>query len=144
MSSEPHLLEEDDTPVEFDPNCSGYKLYVSNMLDEDPDKSFIISKLHTVIDRFVHIITIDVVLPDVDIGTLEVLSIPPIDLNQNIDKIDMGSGDRCVNSPSLRISPQAGCAMSNEACGDQSNSEDSSLSDSDRTLVGEAPGTATF
>lgn len=126
--------------MKFDPNYSGYKIYVSNLLDEDPDKPFIISKLHAVIDRFVHIITIDVVLPDVDIATLESLSIPPLDLNQNIDKLELGPGDRSTNSPSLRVSPQSGCAISNDAFGDQSNSEDSSLSDSDRTLVGDAPG----
>lgn len=130
--------------MKFDPNCGGYKIYVSNSIDDDPDKSFVTSKLHSVIDRFVHIITVDVVLPVVDVGTLEFLSIPPLDLNQNIDKIEIGSGDRCANSPSLRVSPQSGCAMSNEAFGDQSNSEDSSLSDSDRTLVGEAPGKQLF
>lgn len=68
------------------------------------------------------------------------MSIPSLDINQNIDRIDM-SIDRPTNSPNLRISPQPAAVMcSNEAFGDQSNSEDSSLSDSDRTLVGDAPG----
>lgn len=128
-------------PVGFDPNCNGYKIYVSNLLDEDPDKPFIISKFHKIIDRFVHIISLDVILPDVDIGILESLSIPALDLNQNIE---LGGGDRVVNSPSLRVSPQSSCGISNEGFGDQSNSEDSSLSDSDRTLVGDAPGTVLF
>lgn len=73
------------------------------------------------------------------LGTLEALSIPPLDLNQNIDRSEMGSGDRLSNSPSLRVSPQPNNATI-EGFGDQSNSEDSSLSDSDRTLVGDAPG----
>lgn len=111
------------------------------MLDEDPDKPFVISKLHKIIDRFVHIISLDVILPDVDIGILESLSIPALDLNQNVE---LGGGDRAVNSPSLRVSPQSSCGISNEVFGDQSNSEDSSLSDSDRTLVGDAPGIAFF
>lgn len=72
--------------------------------------------------------------------TLELLSIPPLDLNQNQDKQDSGSGDRQMNSPSLRVSPQPGSGNCSEGFGDQSNSEDSSLSDSDRTLVGDAPG----
>lgn len=50
----------------------------------------------------------------------------------------MGSGDRVSNSPSLRVSPQPNNVI--EGFGDQSNSEDSSLSDSDRTLIGDAPG----
>lgn len=71
--------------------------------------------------------------------TLELMSIPPLDLNQN--KQEQASGDRQTNSPSLRVSPQPGVgACSGEGFGDQSNSEDSSLSDSDRTLVGDAPG----
>ncbi|KAJ8945954.1 hypothetical protein NQ318_016782 [Aromia moschata] len=58
-------------------------------------------------------------------ATLESLSIPSLDLNQNLDKLELARSPR-----SLAL------AMA----GDQSNSEDSSLSDSDRTLVGEAPG----
>lgn len=73
------------------------------------------------------------------LGTLESLSIPPLDMNQNIDRIESGSGDRISNSPTLRVSPQPN-SVAMEGFGDQSNSEDSSLSDSDRTLVGDAPG----
>lgn len=70
-------------------------------------------------------------------GSLEALSIPSLDLNQNLDRIEM---EHTTNSPSMRVSPQPSSIMSNEFIGDQSNSEDSSLSDSDRTLVGDAPG----
>lgn len=70
-SNEPHYLEDDDIQMKIDPNCNGYKLYVSNSLDEDPDKPFCISKLNKVIDRFVHIVSIDIVLPDTDIGMLK-------------------------------------------------------------------------
>ncbi|KAK4877199.1 hypothetical protein RN001_009705 [Aquatica leii] len=132
-SNEPHYLEEDLEKIRFDPSCNGYKLYVSNSLDEDPDKPFSISKLNKIIDRYVHIVTIDVVFPDTDAVTLESLSIPPLDFNQNLDKNEFNAGYR------LRTSPQPGPNIS-EAIGDHSNSEDSSLSDSDRTLVGDAPG----
>lgn len=57
------------------------------------------------------------------IGTLESLSIPTLDQNQNCN---IGGGDRTIP-----------CC---DGLSDQSNSEDSSLSDSDRTLVGDTPG----
>lgn len=72
------------------------------------------------------------------------MSIPPLDLNQNQDKQEQASGDRQTNSPNLRVSPQPGVSACSEGFGDQSNSEDSSLSDSDRTLVGDAPGKLPF
>lgn len=67
--------------------------------------------------------------------TLESLFIPSLDP----DKLELITTDR-TNSPSLRISPQPGVMNCGDNFGDQSNSEDSSLSDSDRTLVGDAPG----
>lgn len=75
-------------------------------------------------------------------ATLETMSIPSLDINQNIDRLDMAV-DRSMGSPSMQVSPQPGPLICNEV-GDQSNSEDSSLSDSDRTLVGEAPGIFKF
>ncbi|KAF5276470.1 hypothetical protein FQA39_LY06539 [Lamprigera yunnana] len=131
-SNEPHYLEEDHVKMAFDPNCTGYQLYISNALDEDPDKPFSTSKMNKIIDRYVHIVTIDIVFPDTDAATLESLSIPPLDFNQNLDKNEFTNGYR------TRISPQPG-VISCEGFGDHSNSEDSSLSDSDRTLVGDAP-----
>lgn len=65
-SNEPKYLDEDEIPMKFDPNCTGYKIYVSNALDEDPDKSFLLSKLHKIIDRFVHVVSLTVVLPDIN------------------------------------------------------------------------------
>lgn len=67
-------------------------------------------------------------------GTLETLSIPSLDLNQNNDKLETD-----ISSPNLRISPQPS-GLTGDGFGDQSNSEDSSLSESDRTLVGDHPG----
>ncbi|XP_017780460.1 PREDICTED: ubiquitin carboxyl-terminal hydrolase 47 isoform X2 [Nicrophorus vespilloides] len=133
-------LDDDNFVFQFDSICHGYKLYVSRFIDmEEGDLTFGNSKLAKIIERFKYIISFDVSLPDVDINTLEQLSIPQLDSNQNLEKIETGSGDRASNSSSLRVSPQPaipGCEMFS----DQSNSEDSSLSDSDRTLVGDAPG----
>lgn len=67
------------------------------------------------------------------------MSIPSLDLNQNLDKLELTNSERGTSSPGLRISPQPSGGMC-DGFGDQSNSEDSSLSDSDRTLVGDAPG----
>lgn len=81
---------------------------------------------------------------------MESLSIPPLDQNQNLEATTSSTNktetpppnttitDRCNNSP--RVSPQPVITSCGEGFGDQSNSEDSSLSDSDRTLVGDAPG----
>ncbi|KAJ8928112.1 hypothetical protein NQ314_019338 [Rhamnusium bicolor] len=136
-SNDLKYLDSDDSVVKFDGNCRDQKLYVSNLLDEDPEKSFQNSKLRKVIEHFGYIISLNVVLPETDVSTLETLSIPSLDLNQNLDKLELTSVDRGTSSPSLRISPQPGHG---DGFGDQSNSEDSSLSDSDRTLIGEAPG----
>ncbi|CAH1998952.1 unnamed protein product [Acanthoscelides obtectus] len=136
-SNEPKYLENDDDIIKFDANCNDYKLYVATVLDEDPEKTFQQSRLRKVIEHYSYIISLNVVLPETDIGTLESLSIPSLDLNQNLDKLELGGGDRGSSSPNLRVSPQPGVS---DGFGDQSNSEDSSLSDSDRTLVGDAPG----
>ncbi|CAG9864755.1 unnamed protein product [Phyllotreta striolata] len=136
-SNEPKYLDNDDAIVKFDANCNNYKLYVSNALDEHPDNTFMFSKFKRLIEQFGYVISLTLFLPDTDIATLESMSIPSLDLNQNLDKLELDSGDRCTNSPNLRQSPQPGAQT--DGSGDQSNSEESSLSDSDRTLVGETP-----
>lgn len=66
-SVQPHLVEnEDEDLICQASHCSAYKIYVSNMMDEDPDKPFIISKFHNIIDKFEHIISLEVVLPASD------------------------------------------------------------------------------
>lgn len=178
---EPNLLENDDDEIISKASiCNAYKVYVANALDEDPDKPFIISKFHKIIDKFEHIISLDVILPINDKSTLDVLSIPPLDLNQNCEKLESGAGEPAVLagisvSPKLpSVSPVQGTPTTVPSAStmpivssmqqmpviaqppppmpevedtvapggghsDQSNSEDSSLSDSDRTLVGDAP-----
>lgn len=75
-----------------------------------------------------------------NLATLDALSIPSLDCNQNVDKQHEVMGDRETDSPSLRVSPQPVLGGMAGDGYDQSNSEDSSLSDSDRTLIGDAPG----
>lgn len=64
-SNEPRYLDNDDAPIKFD--CSD-KLYVATSLDEDPQKQFSQSKLRSVIDHFGYIISLNVVLPETDVG----------------------------------------------------------------------------
>lgn len=61
-----------------------------------------------------------------------------------MDKPHEVIGERETDSPSLRVSPQPGLGGMGGDGYDQSNSEDSSLSDSDRTLIGDAPGKFSF
>nr|XP_022915816.1 ubiquitin carboxyl-terminal hydrolase 47 [Onthophagus taurus]XP_022915817.1 ubiquitin carboxyl-terminal hydrolase 47 [Onthophagus taurus]XP_022915818.1 ubiquitin carboxyl-terminal hydrolase 47 [Onthophagus taurus] len=141
-SNNPIHLDEDDVPIKYEPRCSNYKLYVASVMEEDVDKEGIINKMQKVIDLFVHIVNIDVILPDNDISTLESLSIPPLDLNQNMDDgLNLTTTDRELYQkfyPKMYPS-QTTTATEMDGFGDQSNSEDSSLSDSDRTLIGDAP-----
>lgn len=66
-------LDEDDVPIKFDSNCTSYKLYVSSVTETgESEKDSVVSKIHKVIDRFVHIINIDVILPDNDSGKCSV------------------------------------------------------------------------
>jgi hypothetical protein len=41
---------------------------VTSHCDDDPEKPFILSKLHKIIDRFEHIISLHMVLPETDRG----------------------------------------------------------------------------
>ncbi|XP_063910893.1 ubiquitin carboxyl-terminal hydrolase 47 isoform X2 [Zophobas morio] len=138
--NDPQYLDDDNMIVPFDNVSSDFKLYVSSVLDEDPDKKFDHSKFKKIIERFEYIVYLGVLLPDTDPATLDGMFIPSLDSVQNNEnKLEASVTDR-TNSPSLRISPQPGAMSCGDTFGDQSNSEDSSLSDSDRTLVGDAPG----
>lgn len=62
---QPHLVEnEDNEMIGQGSHSTAYKIYVSKELDDlDPEKPFLVSKFHKIIDKFEHIISIDVVLP---------------------------------------------------------------------------------
>ncbi|XP_019770747.1 ubiquitin carboxyl-terminal hydrolase 47 isoform X2 [Dendroctonus ponderosae] len=132
-------FKNDSDAIQYDVNCANCRIYVAEIDDSDPEEAELkMEKLKELVDKFNHMISIIICLPDTDAATLEMLSIPALDFNENTDKQDATS-DRESNSPNLRVSPQPGLGG---MCGDgydQSNSEDSSLSESDRTLIGDAP-----
>nr|CAD7396000.1 unnamed protein product [Timema poppensis] len=134
-------------------------IFVANSCDEDPEKPYVISKLHKIIDRFEHIITLHLVLPDLDKETLDKLVIPPLVVDVNHNGSSDCSPKSCENCDTLGVEESDGSAAGttardnspqllgdaeDEGMGatghsDQSASEDSSLTDSDRTIVGDAP-----
>jgi hypothetical protein len=56
--------------IPFDNISPDFKLYVSNVFDEDPDKKFEHSKFRKIIERFEYIVYLGVLLPDTDPGIL--------------------------------------------------------------------------
>lgn len=156
-SNDPRFLNVDTDVVPFDFKYLHYKIYIAHVSESDPEvakrKS---NKLAKLVQLYGYVIALNLLLPETDEGsliryqtcvkkhvtlsnlaTLDSLSIPSLDCNQNVDKQHEVIGDRETDSPSLRVSPQPVLAGDGY---DQSNSEDSSLSDSDRTLIGDAPG----
>ncbi|XP_039286444.1 ubiquitin carboxyl-terminal hydrolase 47 isoform X2 [Nilaparvata lugens] len=135
--------------------------------DEDPEKQFSQSKMHKIIQQYINSIFIHVSLPDTDPETLERLAIPPLNSvghdsrSSSTEKLnEISENDKVNNVSESGSSPRGGLSLplasaaSNytsgtgmgaavdmeEAAaggGDQSTSEDSSLTDSDRTLIGD-------
>ncbi|XP_069705284.1 ubiquitin carboxyl-terminal hydrolase 47 isoform X2 [Periplaneta americana] len=166
-SNEPRLLDNDEKTLKLEGFYGPSKIFVASCCDEDPDKPFVISKLHKIIDRFEHIVSLHMVLPDTSKETLEKLAIPALNLDVNHNSSgnsklpeengtneevasSEGASALVVSSPAsvanpLRdSSPQPPGDTEDEGIGatghsDQSASEDSSLTDSDRTLVGDVP-----
>ncbi|XP_060519421.1 ubiquitin carboxyl-terminal hydrolase 47 [Cylas formicarius] len=122
FNGEPRLLVDDDEVVKLDYNCPNV-FYVARL---PSDHAHHLARLKSVAARYEYVIGISVTLPDTDESTLEMMSIPMLDLNRNVDRDAAGS-------------PGGGGGGGGAGDGyDQSNSEDS-LSDSDRTLIGDAP-----
>nr|CAD7196168.1 unnamed protein product [Timema douglasi] len=158
-SNESRLLENDDKTLKVEGFFGSNKIFVANSCDEDPEKPYVISKLHKIIDRFEHIITLHLVLPDLDKETLDKLVIPPLVVDVNHNGSSDCSPKSCENCDTLGVEESDGSAAGttardnspqplgdaeDEGMGatghsDQSASEDSSLTDSDRTIVGDAP-----
>ncbi|XP_067012676.1 ubiquitin carboxyl-terminal hydrolase 47 isoform X2 [Anabrus simplex] len=172
-SNEPRLLENSERTLKMEGFYAATKVFVATSIDEDPEKPFITSKLHKIIDRFEHIVTLHMILPDTDKETLKKLGIPALvlDVNHNsaapiptnncppVVKVPLPAEDACdideaANTPCCSLpsppggprdnSPQPPGDAEDEGIGatghsDQSASEDSSLTDSDRTLVGDVP-----
>lgn len=67
----PKYLDDNVSEFRFE-SCARY--FVSSMLDEDPDKTFENSKLKTLVENLV-VISIDVLIPDTDVGKFTILII---------------------------------------------------------------------
>ncbi|XP_011632644.1 ubiquitin carboxyl-terminal hydrolase 47 [Pogonomyrmex barbatus] len=159
-------VENDDSDLQTEGFYNANKVFISTMYDIDNNKSFQESTVHRIIENFRHVISLNVQLPDTSKETLEELNIPLLDDKYEEKEKSVASGPSkldieiigklhwdanlkynetsksCTRSnedTTIRnISPQLGEAEEWNTP-EQSNSEDSSLSDSDKTLVGDAP-----
>ncbi|XP_050452269.1 ubiquitin carboxyl-terminal hydrolase 47 [Cataglyphis hispanica] len=159
-------VENDDNDLQTEGFYNANKVFISTMYDIDNNKSFQESTVYRVIENFRYVISLHVQLPDTSKEILEELNIPLLDdKHEEKEKpvaISNGSPKLCIpeswdinisnlkysensksctrnNEDTIRnISPQLGEAEEWNTP-EQSNSEDSSLSDSDKTLVGDAP-----
>ncbi|KAG1675916.1 Ubiquitin carboxyl-terminal hydrolase 47 [Nymphon striatum] len=122
------------------------KVFVECSGSEDSEKPFESSKFHKILERYSHTICIYVTLPKVDKDTLERLSIPRYDENTSQNNV-VDINNAAKKPVPLYISPEMEEGSSTEnydPLDDMSNlnvhsdqSEDSSLTDSDRTLIGD-------
>ncbi|XP_070171838.1 ubiquitin carboxyl-terminal hydrolase 47 isoform X1 [Polyergus mexicanus] len=155
-------VENDDSDLQTEGFYNANKVFISTMYDIDNNKPFQESTVYRVIENFRYVISLHVQLPDISKETLEELNIPLLnDKHEEKEKlVSNGSPKLCIpeshwdinlkynenskgctrnNEDTIRnISPQLGEAEEWNTP-EQSNSEDSSLSDSDKTLVGDAP-----
>lgn len=152
------MMEEyGESPIELDDEktlqSAGFytsnKIFVAEEIDQSAD---FLDKMTAVIERFSNTITLYCTLPDADKESLAKLGIPPLAVSDNSK---LTNGDReaacesICNSHVLTKSTSRGTSpqlpplegeeecLANTVCSDQSTSEDSSLTDSDRTIVGD-------
>lgn len=111
------------------------KVFVAfNKIDSDPEVEFEKSTMYNIIDRIANTIRLTVQLPDVDPDTLSKFKITQLKEYTNSTDAESGSNEE-VSPPSMLP-----LLLSNDTNqSDQSTSEDSSLTDSERTLMGDDP-----
>lgn len=69
-SSEPRLLQSDTSTLKSEGFYDSNKIYVATAFNvDDCQKPFILTKLNKIIDRFEHVITLHISLPNVDNGS---------------------------------------------------------------------------
>ncbi|XP_065348575.1 ubiquitin carboxyl-terminal hydrolase 47 [Cloeon dipterum] len=144
------LYPAEDSSQLFDSDsyaCTLKKIFVA--VYNEGDKSFQNTKLLKLIDRYLNIICLDVSLPDLESEDLEDQEIPLLSAvkqqkTEEEQVVDGSSLTPVRPQSSLQVVPPSALSSdppSNEedlaASTDQSASEDSSLTDSDRTLVGD-------
>ncbi|KAF7405145.1 hypothetical protein HZH66_004051 [Vespula vulgaris] len=136
------------------------KVFVSTMLDVDSNKPFYETTLYKLILRFENIISLQVQIPDISKEILEELDVPLTDKYENREnRFSNGPSKLSVNDLNRDLEVQYNTfrdiikkSVKNDDLpipdflsgepeewntSEQSNSEDSSLSDSDKTLVGD-------
>ncbi|KAG7189796.1 hypothetical protein KM043_017456 [Ampulex compressa] len=157
------VVMEDDNELDSEGFYPGIKVFVSTMFDLDSNKGFHESALYKIVDNFGNVISLLIQLPDTSKEALEELNIPSLEDERKEKEKSITNGpskvrvadsrssigpktkqqtlkalrsneDGCVRN----VSPQLGEGEEWNTP-EQSNSEDSSLSDSDKTLVGDAP-----
>ncbi|CAL1686058.1 unnamed protein product [Lasius platythorax] len=160
---ETRLVENDDSDLQTEGFYNANKVFISTMYDIDNNKPFQESTVYRVIENFRYVISLHVQLPDISKETLEELNIPLLDDKHEEKEKPVSNGSPKLYVPeshwdiNLKYNENPkGCTRSNEDTTirnispqlgeaeewntpEQSNSEDSSLSDSDKTLVGDAP-----
>ncbi|XP_076386185.1 ubiquitin specific protease 47 isoform X2 [Megachile rotundata] len=155
------LVSNDDLELQAAEFCDLVNVFVCSMADAEY-KPFLKTAIYDIVKELKNIIILRIKLPDTSKETLEELNIPaleeeptekdisattsPSKINVNDSNHDAGvkcnevskSGKTTEDTPVRNTSPQLGEGEEWNTP-EQSNSEDSSLSDSDKTLVGDAP-----
>nr|XP_034183817.1 ubiquitin carboxyl-terminal hydrolase 47 [Osmia lignaria]XP_034183826.1 ubiquitin carboxyl-terminal hydrolase 47 [Osmia lignaria]XP_034183833.1 ubiquitin carboxyl-terminal hydrolase 47 [Osmia lignaria]XP_034183840.1 ubiquitin carboxyl-terminal hydrolase 47 [Osmia lignaria]XP_034183850.1 ubiquitin carboxyl-terminal hydrolase 47 [Osmia lignaria]XP_034183856.1 ubiquitin carboxyl-terminal hydrolase 47 [Osmia lignaria]XP_034183865.1 ubiquitin carboxyl-terminal hydrolase 47 [Osmia lignaria] len=156
------LVSNSDVDLQAAGFCNLVNVFMSSMLDTEY-KPFFNTAICGIVEELENIITLRIKLPDTSKETLEDLNIPPLEeepkdkekpvvstspskVSVNDSNHDAGpksnevskTGKTTEDTPVRNPSPQLGEGEEWNTP-EQSNSEDSSLSDSDKTLVGDAP-----
>ncbi|XP_049864801.1 ubiquitin carboxyl-terminal hydrolase 47 isoform X4 [Schistocerca gregaria] len=193
-NSHPQYLCSDDATLQSEGLHNTNKIFVAVSSGDDAEKPHFSSRLFEIIkeilDTFEYVITLNVVVPEIDKEVLRKLAIPPLNLDMNHNDSNStheenkgsddsvsgltvvpslppggiqsaallpGTAEAAIRPPLVQAqppivplpaardnSPQPPLDPEDEGIGstghsDQSASEDSSLTDSDRTLVGDVP-----
>ncbi|XP_034952532.1 ubiquitin carboxyl-terminal hydrolase 47 [Chelonus insularis] len=162
-TSEVQLLEHDYDKLDKLGFTSGCKVFVATKIDINNSKSFNESTLKQLVDIFENVVMLNVQLPEVKSEILDELNIPSLEnkLKEQQEEnnftvteapetyvngestIKAEKSHDIVDGIPIRSTEDLSSVSNNgptesEECQEQSNSEDSSLSDSDKTLVGNA------
>ncbi|XP_048515224.1 ubiquitin carboxyl-terminal hydrolase 47 isoform X2 [Athalia rosae] len=160
--SDTNLLDKDDNMLKSEGFYGSSKIFVATALDNDDTKPFHESKLYKIIENFDYIISLKVLLPDTSKETLEDLNIPSLEEKlKEQEKLVTNGPSKLANDESQKETQLKNYEQTKGSVGaeetqtkvsavqsvegedwntpEQSNSEDSSLSDSERTLMGDTP-----
>ncbi|XP_046413365.1 ubiquitin carboxyl-terminal hydrolase 47 isoform X1 [Neodiprion fabricii] len=161
--SDSRLLDKDDNMLQSEGFYGPNKIFVATALDTDETKPFHESKLQKIIENFEYIISLRVLLPDTSKETLDDLNIPSLEETRKGQEKSIANGPiKSSLGDMMKTMMTKNSEQTKPSCGieetppktntsaqlgegedwntpEQSNSEDSSLSDSERTLMGDVP-----